>query len=546
MAEPEIRTKFSSAEWLPDGRSYVYTHFESAGRADGTETAALPGPALRIHRIGEEQERDELVVRFPDNDQLMVFAEVTDDDRYVVATLVEGTENRNRLWVYPIAADHGHSRLENPIKVVDEAVAEFALVRSAGSQLYLRTDLDAERGRLVRIDLDALAASGSASFSEVVGESEHTLMAVEAAGEAFLALYLADAQPLVRRFSLDGTELGEVDVPGGAVVNVDGEPGNPECFLGLSSVTSPTLSYRIEIDTGEVTPLPELVPAAAGTFTPPEVRVQRRAATSADGTRVPYFLISPVDADLTRPQPTLLWGYGGFKVPIFADYRPGWSGWLAAGGLVVVANLRGGGEFGTQWYEAGRQARKQNVFDDLIAVAEDLKATGVTTTSQLALHGRSNGGLLVGAVITQRPDLAGVALPAVGVLDLLRFHRFTIGAAWISDYGDPDDPDQFAQALAYSPLHNIRPGTHYPATLVLTGDHDDRVVPLHSHKFTAALQHAQAGEAPDPQPDRDRHGPRRGQADRAGRRRVGRSAGLRRPPHRPPPASRRRRVGSVI
>jgi prolyl oligopeptidase len=256
------------------------------------------------------------------------------------------------------------------------------------------------------------------------------------------------------------------------------------------------LSYRIEVGTGEVTALPRLVPTAEGTFTPPEVRVQRRAATSADGTRVPYFLISPVGADLTRPQPTLLWGYGGFKIPIFADYRAGWSGWLAAGGLVAIANLRGGGEFGTDWYEAGRLARKQNVFDDFIAVAEDLKATGVTTTSQLALHGRSNGGLLVGAVLTQRPDLAGVALPAVGVLDLLRFHRFTIGAAWISDYGDPDDPQQFAAALAYSPLHNIRPGTRYPATLVLTGDHDDRVVPLHSHKFTAALQHAQAGDAP--------------------------------------------------
>ena len=496
VAEPEIWTKFSSAEWLPDGRSYVYTHFEHEGTADGTDTAPLSGPALRLHRIGNEQNRDELIVRFPDNDQMMVFAEVTDDERFVVATLVEGTENRNRLWVYPISTEPGPSRLAEPIKLIDEAVAESAVVRSVGSQLYLRVDLDAERGRLVRVDLDELADSGFPDFHEVVGESEHTLMAVEASGEGFLAVYLADARPLVRRFSLDGTDLGEVEVTGGAVVDVDGEPGDPECFLGLSSVTSPTLSYRIDTGTGEVTPLPELVPVAEGTFTPPDVRVQRRSATSADGTRVPYFLICPVDADLSRPQPTLLWGYGGFKIPIFADYRPGWSGWLAAGGLVVIANLRGGGEFGTEWYEAGRLARKQNVFDDFIAVAEDLKATGVTTTAQLALHGRSNGGLLVGAAVTQRPDLAGVALPAVGVLDLLRFHRFTIGAAWISDYGDPDDPEQFADALAYSPLHNIRPGTHYPATLVLTGDHDDRVVPLHSHKFTATLQHAQAGDAP--------------------------------------------------
>jgi prolyl oligopeptidase len=191
-----------------------------------------------------------------------------------------------------------------------------------------------------------------------------------------------------------------------------------------------------------------------------------------------------------------LFGYGGFKIPVLADYRPGWVGWLAAGGLLAIANLRGGGEFGTAWCEAGRLASKQNVFDDFVAVAEHLKQTGVTTTEQLALHGRSNGGLLVGAVMTQHPGLAAAAVPAVGVLDLLRFHLFTIGAAWISDYGNPDDAQHFARVLAYSPLHNIRPGTSYPATLVLTGDHDDRVVPLHSHKFTATLQHAQTGDQP--------------------------------------------------
>jgi prolyl oligopeptidase len=230
------------------------------------------------------------------------------------------------------------------------------------------------------------------------------------------------------------------------------------------------------------------------TFAAPPVVVERCTAISKDGTPVPYFLIAPADVDWSRPQPALLYGYGGFKIPVLADYRPGWPCWLAAGGLLVIANLRGGGEFGTAWYEAG--AHKQNVFDDFVAIAEHLQQTEVTTTEQLALHGRSNGGLLVGAMLTQQPDLAAAALPAVGVLDLLRFHRFTIGAAWISDYGNPDDPEQFAQALGYSPLHNIHPGTSYPATLVLTGDHDDRVVPLHSHKFTATLQHAQSGDQP--------------------------------------------------
>ena len=231
-------------------------------------------------------------------------------------------------------------------------------------------------------------------------------------------------------------------------------------------------------------------------FVPPTIVVERLIATSKDGTSVPYFLIAPAGADRSRPQPTLLYGYGGFKIPVLADYRPGWPCWLAAGGLLAIANLRGGGEFGTAWYDAGRLAHKQNVFDDFVAVADHLKQTGVTTTQQLALHGRSNGGLLVGAVLTQHPELAAAALPGVGVLDLLRFHLFTIGAAWVSDYGSPDDPEQFVAALAYSPLHNVRPGTNYPATLILTGDHDDRVVPLHSHKFTATLQHAQAGNQP--------------------------------------------------
>ena len=227
----------------------------------------------------------------------------------------------------------------------------------------------------------------------------------------------------------------------------------------------------------------------------PAVRTSRHRAISADGTEVPYFLIAPADAP-EGPRPTLLYGYGGFRIPVLADFRPVFAGWIAAGGTLAIANLRGGGEFGTRWYEDGKRSAKQHVFDDVIAVAEHLIGTGVTTSRQLALHGRSNGGLLVGAAMTQRPDLFGAALPMVGVLDLLRFHKFTIGSAWISDYGDPEVPEDFATALAYSPLHNVRPGTSYPATLVATGDHDDRVVPLHSHKFTATLQHAQGGDAP--------------------------------------------------
>jgi len=490
-----IKTKFSQAEWLPDHRSYVYTHFDHAVDADGTQTAALSGPKLRIHRIGEPQDHDELILEFPENDQLMFWGEVTDDDRYLVVSIVEGTENKNRLWVYPIISGQ-RSELGSPVKIIDEVIAEFVLAGSQANTVYLRTDLDAEAGRLVAVDLETFAEGEAFRFRDVVPESEDTLLDVRAAGDGFILVYLADAQPLIMEVDIDGDSPRTLDAPAGAIVGLNAKRGDSDAFVGLSSITSATRSYLIETNSSTVTSLAGLVQSGHEEFVAPEIVMERRRATGKDGTPVPYFLISPVNADRSRPQPTLLYGYGGFKIPVLADYRPGWPCWLAAGGVLAIANLRGGGEFGTAWYEGGRLANKQSVFDDFVAVAEDLKQTGVTTTQQLALHGRSNGGLLVGAVMTQHPELASAALPAVGVLDLLRFHLFTIGAAWISDYGNPTDPEQFAQALAYSPLHNVRPGTSYPATLVLTGDHDDRVVPLHSHKFTAALQHAQAGEQP--------------------------------------------------
>jgi prolyl oligopeptidase len=489
--DASIQTKFSQPEWLPDHRSYVYTHFDHEDHPDATQVGVNSAPKLRVHRIGEPQDHDEVILEFPDNDQLMFWAEVTDDDRYLVASIVEGTENKNRLWVYPIIAGE-RSELRSPIKIIDEAIAEFVLAGSDGAMLFLRTDLDAEAGRLIAIDLEDLPESAKLQWREVVGKSEHTLLDARAAGDGFILTYLADAQPLIIEVGPDGGSPRIIEVPGGAVAGLNAKRGDHEAFIGLSSITSPTHSYLIEVGSG-VTSLAGLIPQAPDSFVAPRVVIERHTATSKDGTPVPYFLISPSHADRTRPQPTLLYGYGGFKIPVLADYRPGWPCWLAAGGLLAIANLRGGGEFGTAWYEAGRLANKQNVFDDFAAVAEHLTRTGVTTSQQLALHGRSNGGLLVGAVMTQHPGLAAVALPAVGVLDLLRFHLFTIGAAWISDYGNPDDAEQFARALAYSPLHNVRPGISYPATLVLTGDHDDRVVPLHSHKFTAALQYAQAG-----------------------------------------------------
>ena len=328
-----------------------------------------------------------------------------------------------------------------------------------------------------------------------MAEGEHALQSVDIAGAELIVLRTADAQPLLQRYDLEGQLLGTVAVPGGAVTALWADQDSDEWFVGMSTVTSPTRAFRVLVGGGEPEALDDLVPDGAG-YVPPEVSVERRRAVSADGTAVPYFLITPLaDVPVEGPRPTLLYGYGGFNISLEAAYRPVWPGWLSSGGAVVIANLRGGGEYGREWYDGGRLANKQNVFDDFIAVGEDLVRTGVTSHDRLAIHGGSNGGLLVGATLTQRPDLAAVALPAVGVMDLLRFHKFTAGAAWTSDYGDPDRQEDFETALGYSPLHNIDPGA-YPATLIMTGDHDDRVVPLHSHKFTATLQQAQQGRAP--------------------------------------------------
>ncbi|RZU11942.1 prolyl oligopeptidase [Kribbella rubisoli] len=473
--------KFCEAVWLPDSSAYLYLHYPMSGRSEGTETQPQTGGRLTLHKVGTPQSEDELVLSFPGEDQIFIASEVSEDDRYLVVHITEGTDPATRLWVYPITSDG----LGEPAKVVDTFADEIAFVRMSDDKLVLRTDRDASRGRVVLSTLDG-------EFTDLIPEGEATLQAVRGTADGLATLTLVDAQPVLTLYALDGSGQRVVDVPGGGVVDLHAGPEYDELFIGLSTTTDPTLSYVVSTGSGTVRALPELVRGSGG-FTPPQVTVTRQIAAGRD---VPYFLITRSDLDFSAPRPTLMWGYGGFRIPIQADYRPGWPAWLAAGGVLVIANLRGGGEYGTEWHDAGRLKNKQNVFDDFIAVAEHLRDTGVTTPAQLAVHGRSNGGLLVGAVMTQRPDLFAVALPGVGVLDMLRFHKFTVGAAWASDFGLPDDPEQFEDLLAYSPLHRLSDGTAYPATLVVTGDHDDRVVPLHSHKFMAALQHAQAGPQP--------------------------------------------------
>ncbi len=488
------QVKFSEATWLPDDSSYLYQHFATDGDGRGTEAAALPGGRLRRHRVGESQDTDELVLEFPDHPQLGITPQLSHDGRWLAVHLHDGTSTANRLWVHPVSTEAGASTIGPPIKLVDEAYAGFAMVRSEGSRLYLLTDHEAPTGRVVSVDLDAFRSTGELDLVDVVPASEHLLQHAKAVGGELLVVHLVDVRTRISRCTLEG-RLTEVGVEGGELVALHGEVDDDEVFLGLSSVTEQLASYRLDLGDGSLARL-ELAPADPGGWRPPTVATERRHATSLDGTRVPYFLVRRADLALDRPRPTLLWGYGGFDQPILASYRPEWLGWLAAGGVLAVANLRGGGEFGTAWHDDGRLERKQHVFDDFAAVARHLVERGVTTHDRLALNGRSNGGLLVGATVAQHPDLAAAALPGVGVMDMLRYHLFTIGAAWASDYGSPEDPAMFEVLHAYSPLHNLRPGTSYPATLVLTGDHDDRVVPAHSFKYTAELQHCQGGPAP--------------------------------------------------
>lgn len=498
-----IQTKFSAAWWLPDSRSFLYAAVPHQGRADGAQAGAVETGMLKLHRVGQSEDADQVVLDVRADYRQGFAAPTISADRSLAAVyLSEGTEHVNKLWFYRIVAGEQGSELTGPIKAIDTADAEYEFIRNVGSTVILFTDLDAPRGRVVSFDLDAFERTGDLELTELIAEDDHALRFVEAAGDELITVRLVDAQPQIQRHGLDGTLLGTVDVPGGAVTGLWADPDEQEWFIGMSSVTEPTRAWRIEVGGGQPEPLDDLVPAGTD-FTAPTVTVQRRRATSADGTAVPYFLITPAlpAADRSTPEvvegprPTLLYGYGGFNIPVESDYRPLWPGWLAAGGTLAIANLRGGGEYGREWYDGGRLNNKQNVFDDFIAIGDHLVESGVTTHDQLAIHGRSNGGLLVGAAMTQRPDLAAVALPGVGVLDILRFHKFTAGAAWTSDFGDPDDAQDFEIALAYSPLHNVKPAS-YPATLVTTGDHDDRVVPLHSHKFTATLQAAQQGDAP--------------------------------------------------
>lgn len=475
--------KFSSASWTKDGKGFFYSRYdEPKGKA---LAEANYYHKLYYHRLGEPQSKDTLVYHRPDQKEWGFGGEVTDDGRFLVITVWKGTERNNAVFV---------KRLDQPgadvVELLPDFDAQYDFIGNDGEMLYFRTDKDAPMGKVFRL---TFRFPEPQNHMLVIPERDETLDSVTMVGGRLIAHYLKDARSFVRVFALDGMYESTIAMPGlGSASGFVGKIGDPETFFAYTSFNSPTTLYRFDVSKRERSVFRK--PSLKG-YDGSQIEVKQVFYTSKDGTRVPMFIAHKKGVRLDGSNPTLLYGYGGFNIPQTPWYSTAYTVWMEMGGVLAVANLRGGGEYGSAWHDAGRLNNKQNVFDDFIAAAEYLIAQKYTKPERLAIQGGSNGGLLVGAVLNQRPDLFGAALPSVGVMDMLRFHKFTIGWAWVSDFGSPDDPEDFRVLLAYSPYHNLKP-QRYPAVLVTTADHDDRVVPAHSFKYIARLQEVQQGSAP--------------------------------------------------
>ena len=482
--------RFSTIAWTKDSKGFFYGRFPEPPQGKALE-AVLLDHRIHHHRVGSAQDQDRLIYRRRDLPRYFVGAAVTEDGRYLIVTLGNGTDPRNRL-LYADLGDPLLPDLGAPIEaIVDEDLAELTVLGNDGPVLFVRTDLDAPNRRIIAIDLRL--RGDPADWKSIVPESPHALESATVAGGKLFCQYLVDVNSRVRIFSLAGKDEGALEMPGVAsVAGMSGRAHGTDLFYDVSSPLVAPMVFRYDIAARTTSAFD----AVTRTFDSTGYETRQVFYTSDDGTRVPMFITARKGLVLDGSNPVWLYAYGGFSITIPPAYRPDLPAWLEMGGIYAQPSLRGGAEYGEAWHRAGMLEKKQNVFDDYIAAAEYLIAEKYTTSARLVLEGRSNGGLLVGAVITQRPALCAVAIASVGVLDMLRYDRFTCGAAWTAEYGSAQNPDQFACLIRYSPLHNLKPGTRYPATLVITADHDDRVVPSHSFKFAAALQAAQGSDKP--------------------------------------------------
>ncbi|ATE64368.1 prolyl oligopeptidase family serine peptidase [Rhizorhabdus dicambivorans] len=473
--------KFSALAWDGDGRGFFYSRFPEPRRGADYQALNL-NQQVYYHRIGTPQSADRLLYATPGRPRLNHRVETTQDGRYALVTSSEGTDERFELTLFDLAdAD------PEPRRLVRGLTNQWALAGSIGSRFYFRTNLEAPRQRVVMIDV----AARKPKPVEVIPQGLDDLVGATLVGNRLIVAYLGDAKTEAVLYELTGQPAGAINLPDiGTGAGFGGRVGDPETFFAFSSFATPSTIYRFNTATRKMEAF--IKPKLA--FDPDDYLVDQKFYRSKDGTEVPMFVVR---RRTTQPgAPALLYGYGGFNISMTPGFSPAILGWMEMGGVYAVANLRGGGEYGKLWHEAGRLERKQNVFDDFIAAGEYLISSGISAKGRLAAMGRSNGGLLVGAVVNQRPDLFAAASPAVGVMDMLRFTRFTAGRYWIDDYGDPDREADFHVLRGYSPYHNIRSGADYPAILVTTADTDDRVVPGHSFKYAAALQAADIGPRP--------------------------------------------------
>ncbi|MBI1826548.1 MAG: S9 family peptidase [Planctomycetes bacterium] len=476
--------KFSGASWTHDGKGFFYSRYDEP-RAGEELKGTNYFQKLFYHKLGTPQSDDKLVYERKDEKEWEFSGNVSDDGKYMIITISHGTERKNLIFYKDL------QKADGPVvELIKDWEAQFDFVDNDGTTFWFRTDLDAPRSRLIAIDT---AKPERANWKEVIPQTADALQGVGAVGGKFFASYLKDARSVIKTYGTDGKPAGEVELPGiGSAGGFGGKMGDKETFYSYTSFTYPATIFRYDVAAGKssVFKQPKMM------IKPDDYETKQVFYNSKDGTKIPMFITHKKGIKLDGNNPTFLYGYGGFDISITPSYSVSNVVWMEMGGVYAIANIRGGGEYGKDWHDGGKKLKKQNCFDDFIAAAEWLIANKYTSTPKLAIGGGSNGGLLVGACITQRPDLYGAALPAVGVMDMLRFHKFTIGWAWTSDYGSADNDEDFKALIKYSPLHNIKPNTKYPATMVTTADHDDRVVPAHSFKFAAALQEANSGPNP--------------------------------------------------
>ena len=472
--------------WAKDNSGFYYTRYPLP-KDRSALTGVFKNQQLFFHKLGEAVAKDAVVYERPDQPDWGFGAHVTDDGRWLVLYQNQGTDRRSRIFLKDLAKPGAQVE-----PWLDKFDATYRVVGNDGATFYVFSDQGAPRGRLVAIER---TKPESKDWKTLIPEApgRDVLAGVNLVANRFAATWRIDALNKVRLYDLSGKVEREIALPGvGSLAGFGGRREDTEAFFGFTSYNLPATLYRYDFASGKS----EVFRQPKAAFDPAAFEVKEVFYPSKDGTKIPLFLAYRKGLKLDGQNPTLLYGYGGFNIPASPRFSPATVAWLEMGGVYAEACLRGGSEYGREWHEAGKLRHKQNVFDDFIAAAEWLIKEEYTSTPKLAIHGGSNGGLLVGACLTQRPDLFGATLPAVGVMDMLRYHKFTIGWMWKSDYDSSDDPDGFKYLMTYSPLHNLKPGVKYPPTLVTTGDHDDRVVPAHSHKFIATLQADQAGPGP--------------------------------------------------